>query len=185
MGVASFALESAAAIRAKTPAGSDTIDPSLTHIANTAADLGQFVRYSLIDLVSAPTGEGASTAQQEHMPINRSARYHMHPLVYAHATNALKHAQQEEIEEARRNLTMDRLAAVPGLKRLLESVSTVDAPQGLKLPKTIRLDPKDPPILLAAIQGRADYLLTGDARHFGHLYDKQIEGVLVLRRHSI
>ena len=80
---------------------------------------------------------------------------------------------------------MDQPEAVPRLKRLLEPVSTVDAPQGLKLPETIRLDPKDPPILLAAIQGRADYLLTGDARHFGHLYDKQIEGVLVLRRHSI
>ena len=80
------------------------------------------------------------------------------------------------IEEARRNLVMDQPEAVPRLKRLLEPVSTVDAPQGLKLPKTIRLDPKDHPILLAAIHGNADYLLTGDARHFGHLYDKQIEG---------
>jgi hypothetical protein len=48
------------------------------------------------------------------------------------------------------------------------------------LPETIRLDPKDQPILLAAIS-RADYLLTGDARHFGHLYGKRIEGLLVLR----
>jgi uncharacterized protein len=85
------------------------------------------------------------------------------------------------IEEARRNLAMDRLEAVPRLKRLVESVSTVDAPQGLKLPKNIRLDPKDQPILLAAIHGTADYLLTGDARHFEHLYGKPIEGVLVLR----
>ena len=85
------------------------------------------------------------------------------------------------IEEARRNLTMDRPQAVPRLKRLLGSVSTVDAPQGLRLPDTIRLDPKDQPILLAAIHGRAEYLLTGDARHFDHLYGKQIEGVLVLR----
>jgi predicted nucleic acid-binding protein len=49
------------------------------------------------------------------------------------------------------------------------------------LPETIRLDPKDHPILLAAIHARADYLLTGDARHFGHLYGKRISGVLVLR----
>ena len=55
------------------------------------------------------------------------------------------------------------------LKRLLKSVSTVDAPQDLKLPETIRLDPKDQPVLLAAIHGKADYLLTGDARHFEHL----------------
>jgi uncharacterized protein len=84
-------------------------------------------------------------------------------------------------EEARRNLAVDRPEAVPRLKRLLESVSTVDPPQGLKLPKTIRLDPKDQPILLAAIHARADYLLTGDSRHFGHLYGKRIGGVLVLR----
>ncbi len=55
---------------------------------------------------------------------------------------------------------MDQPEAVPRLKRLLEPVSTVDAPQGLKLPDTIRLDLKDQPILLAAIHARADYLLT-------------------------
>jgi uncharacterized protein len=85
------------------------------------------------------------------------------------------------IEEARRNLATDLPQAVPRLKRLLESVSTVDAPQGLKLPETIRFDPKDQPVMLAAIHGKADHLLTGDARHFGHLYGKRIGGVLVLR----
>lgn len=85
------------------------------------------------------------------------------------------------MEEARRNLAMDRPEAVPRLKRLLESVSTADAPQGLKLPENIRLEPKDHPILLAAIHGKAEYLLTGDIRHFEHLYGKRIEGVLVLR----
>jgi len=84
------------------------------------------------------------------------------------------------IEEARRNIVMDRPEAVSRLKRILESVSTTDAPQGLKLPDNIRLDPKDEPILLAAIHGKADYLLTGDARHFDHLYGKRIVGVLVL-----
>jgi hypothetical protein len=29
--------------------------------------------------------------------------------------------------------------------------------------------------------GKADFLLTGDGRHFGHLYGKRIEGVMVLR----
>ena len=38
------------------------------------------------------------------------------------------------MEEARRNLAMDRPEAVPRFTRLLESVSTVNAPQGLKLP---------------------------------------------------
>jgi len=34
---------------------------------------------------------------------------------------------------------------------------------------------------LGAIHGKADYLLTGDTRHFEHLYGKRIKGVLVLR----
>lgn len=85
------------------------------------------------------------------------------------------------IEEARRNLAMDRAEAVSQLQRLTALISTVDAPQALKLPKNVRLDPKDQPILLAAMHGKADYLLTGDARHFEHLYGKRIEGVLVLR----
>jgi predicted nucleic acid-binding protein len=85
------------------------------------------------------------------------------------------------IDEARRNLAADRPEAVQPLSRLLESVSNVDAPQGLELPENIRLDPKDRPILLAAIHGKAGYLLTGDVRHFQHLYGKRIEGVLLLR----
>jgi predicted nucleic acid-binding protein len=85
------------------------------------------------------------------------------------------------IEEARRNLAIDRLEALSRLTQFTKAIVTVDAPQGLKLPNSVRLEPKDQPILLAAIHGHADYLLTGDARHFEHLYGKRIEMVLVLR----
>ena len=85
------------------------------------------------------------------------------------------------IEEARRNLAMDRPEALARFKQLAAVVGTVDAPQGLKLPDKTLLDPKDQPILLVAIHAKADYLLTGDARHFSHLYGKRIEAVLVLR----
>jgi uncharacterized protein len=85
------------------------------------------------------------------------------------------------IEEARRNLAMDRPEALARLQPLTLAVSIVDTPQGIELAESIELDPKDQPILLAAIHGKADYLLTGDARHFGHLYGKRIVGVLVLR----
>ncbi|MDQ2946419.1 MAG: PIN domain-containing protein [Acidobacteriota bacterium] len=85
------------------------------------------------------------------------------------------------IEEARRNLAMDRTEALARLERFTKAIATVDAPQGLTLPDSVRLDPKDQPILLAALHGHADYLLTGDARHFEHLYGKRIETVLVLR----
>jgi len=85
------------------------------------------------------------------------------------------------LEEARRNLAMDRPEAVIRLERLCKAISTLNVPQGLKLPASVQLDDKDQPILLAAIHGRADYLLTGDARHFAHLYGKRIATVLVLR----
>src|SRR5579875_3231984 len=64
------------------------------------------------------------------------------------------------VEEARRNLALSRQPT---------------------LPARVRLDSKDRPILLAAIHGKADFLLTGDGRHFGHLYGKRVEGVMVLR----
>jgi len=85
------------------------------------------------------------------------------------------------VEETRRNLAIDRPEALPRLERLTAAVSLVEAPHSLKLPANVRLDQKDQPILLAAIHGKADYLLTGDARHFAHLYGKRIKGVLVLR----
>ncbi len=84
------------------------------------------------------------------------------------------------IEEARRNLARDRPPALSRLKRLLLKVSEVRVADVSRLPNGIRLDPKDAPILSDAINCRADYLLTGDRRHFGHLYRKRIGGVLVL-----
>lgn len=85
------------------------------------------------------------------------------------------------VEEARRNLAIDRPEALPRLDRVLAEISIVDAPREAKLPTNVRLDRKDEPILLAAIHGNANYLLTGDARHFAHLYGTRIEGVLILR----
>ncbi len=85
------------------------------------------------------------------------------------------------VEEARRNLALDRASALARLKRLTAALTIVSFPQIPKLPPDIRIDSKDRPILLAAILGKADYLLTGDGHHFGHLYGKRIEGVMVLR----
>jgi predicted nucleic acid-binding protein len=87
------------------------------------------------------------------------------------------------IDEARRKLAMDRPEAVQRRASIgyWSSFSIVDAPRGLKLAEKIRLDPKDRPVLLVAIHAKAGYLLNGDARHFGHLYRKRIEGVLALR----
>ena len=85
------------------------------------------------------------------------------------------------LEEASRNLALERPSALNRLERLTHGLTMVDSPQTVSLPASIRLDSKDRPILLAAIHAQADYLLTGDARHFGHLYGKRIERVMVLR----
>jgi predicted nucleic acid-binding protein len=85
------------------------------------------------------------------------------------------------IEEARRNLAPDREPALARLSRLTATLTIVNLPQNPKQSLNVRIDAKDRPILLAAIRGKADYLLTGDGRHFGHLYGKRIEGVMVLR----
>jgi hypothetical protein len=42
--------------------------------------------------------------------------------------------------------------------------------------KRFRPSTKDQRILLAAMHGKADYSLTGDARYFDHLYRRRIEG---------
>jgi len=67
------------------------------------------------------------------------------------------------------------------LYRLVQSVEIVDEPQGRSLPKGVRLPPKDVPILLAAVESRANYLLTGDKEHFGVYFGERVAGVLILR----
>ena len=85
------------------------------------------------------------------------------------------------VEEARRNLALDRPTALARLKRLTATLTIVSLPQVAKLPPNVLIHSKDEPILLAAIRGRADFLLTGDGRHFGDFYGKRIGGVRVLR----
>ena len=50
----------------------------------------------------------------------------------------------------------------------------------VELPALVSLPEKDVPILLAAIEAEADYLLTGDVRHFGPYFGKNIRGVTIL-----
>jgi uncharacterized protein len=81
------------------------------------------------------------------------------------------------LEEARINLTED--AQRRSLAKLARRVRLFDAavrelPSGLALPE------KDTPILLAAIEAEATHLITGDVRHFGPYFGKQVEGILIL-----
>jgi uncharacterized protein len=81
------------------------------------------------------------------------------------------------VEEARRNL--ETPAQRGRLTRLLRRVQRVE-PKHFTLPRGIRLPEKDLPILLAAIDGGATHLLTGDWEHFGPYFRREIAGVLIL-----
>jgi len=65
------------------------------------------------------------------------------------------------------------------LTRLLHRVHLVE-PEHFTLPRGVRLPGKDLPILLAAIDGRATHLLTGDWEHFGSCFRQEVAGVLIL-----
>lgn len=83
------------------------------------------------------------------------------------------------LEEARRNLALKSRGHEPRLAAALAQVSLVaEAPAVLvQWAQAQGLPLKDAPILAAAVSAAAEYLVTGDARDFGHLYDQALRGV--------
>ena len=79
--------------------------------------------------------------------------------------------------EAERNITATRMPATPAHAAFLASLDLV--PFG-HIDLNCDLAEKDRPILIGAIAGRADFLLTGDKRDFGHLFGKTIHGVKIV-----
>jgi predicted nucleic acid-binding protein len=81
------------------------------------------------------------------------------------------------LEEARINLAdsvqRHRLAKLARQVQLLDAIPR-DLPAELSLPD------KDVPIFRSAIEARATHLITGDIRHFGPYFGRQIEGILIL-----
>ena len=78
-------------------------------------------------------------------------------------------------EEARRNLELKRPAALvefPRLLRLTQTVQEAPFPLVQHVTQQYRLPDHDAPILAAAMHAKADYLVTGDRTHFGHLMDR-------------
>jgi predicted nucleic acid-binding protein len=84
-------------------------------------------------------------------------------------------ASPHVVAEARRNVHGDAAAR---LEDLLEAVAVLPAePAPFEI--DAQLPPKDVPVLLGAIVAKADYLLTGDMRHFGALLGTEVQGVQV------
>jgi predicted nucleic acid-binding protein len=85
------------------------------------------------------------------------------------------------VEEAKRNLLLTRPENLADLEFLVSGVTlsgAVDAdPLTQEEPD---VEPKDRPILAAAISMRATHLLTGDKLHFGHLFGRAVSSVVIL-----
>jgi predicted nucleic acid-binding protein len=80
-------------------------------------------------------------------------------------------------EEARRNVRLKREAWAKNLDRLLRQVQVIPS---IKFDLSVKLSEKDQPILCAAIRSNCHYLVTGDRKDFGHLYDHVVDGVTII-----
>jgi predicted nucleic acid-binding protein len=84
------------------------------------------------------------------------------------------------LAEARRNVPDG--AELERLEELLARVAILPAePADFPIDEDPGLPAKDRPVLLAAIVTGADYLLTGDASHFGECFGRTIAGVRIAR----
>jgi predicted nucleic acid-binding protein len=80
-------------------------------------------------------------------------------------------------EEAGRNLAAKHVKKGAHFDQFCDKITIV--PLDLFEIK-VRLAEKDRPILCGAISGKADYLLTGDKKDFGHLFGRTIRGVKIV-----
>ncbi len=80
------------------------------------------------------------------------------------------------LEEARTNLTNEaQWQRLSDLSQALVFFEEADR----EFPHGINLPDKDRPILMAAIEAHAHYLLTGDSQHFGIYFGKKIAGLVI------
>ena len=65
------------------------------------------------------------------------------------------------------------------LAELLLSVRVIQIPDDAALPRPPLLPQKDQPVLTGAVFARADFLFTGDIRHFGQWYGSTLLGIRI------
>lgn len=80
-------------------------------------------------------------------------------------------------EEARRNLANKRPHLLPGLDDIKGRIEMTHAWQAHV---DVEIEEKDRPILAAAVASACTHLWTSDRMHFGHLYSKTVQGVLIV-----
>jgi predicted nucleic acid-binding protein len=86
------------------------------------------------------------------------------------------------LEEAERNVALRYPALIDELDRLTVGLEVVPEARREQITwaLSLGLPQKDAPILAAAAQAGAACLVTGDKRHFGHLYGKKL-GLLTVK----
>jgi uncharacterized protein len=86
------------------------------------------------------------------------------------------------LEETSRNLAGKAPHALASLDELVGLGQLTSEPGAalLRWAEAQGLPPKDVPILGAAVAAHATILVTGDRRHFGHLFGQSLRGVRVL-----
>ena len=86
------------------------------------------------------------------------------------------------LDEATRNIALKRPSCLPDLRALMGQVHSCPAPTPAYIGFALAqgLPEKDAPILGAAAMANTTILITGDRRHFGHLYGQCVGGVQVL-----
>ena len=89
-----------------------------------------------------------------------------------------KHA----ISEAERNLKLKSPSAADGFSEVLRFVHLFPdvGPRLVAWAKSLGLPDNDAPILAAAAAAEADLLVTGDRKHFGHLFGNVVGRVRVV-----
>lgn len=80
-------------------------------------------------------------------------------------------------EEAERNLQIKRPDCVRELRDLL---TRIPIHEGLAELAAVEIRDKDKPILAGAINAGCSHLVTGDKRDFGHLFDRNVQGVRIV-----
>jgi predicted nucleic acid-binding protein len=86
------------------------------------------------------------------------------------------------VTEARRNVDAGYPDAMERFEHLVEHVAIVPEATSPRVAwaRQQGVPAEDAPILAAAIDAGVDVLVTGDRRHFGHLFERTLEGVRVL-----
>jgi predicted nucleic acid-binding protein len=79
--------------------------------------------------------------------------------------------------EAHRNILAKRMSWLDEFMNLGSQIETVT---GMDKEVDIEIAPKDRPILATAIHEKCDFLVTGDKRDFGHLFNVEVRGVQIV-----